>query len=61
VGDIRHNYADVTRLKDLLGICPKVSLKEGLKRFAEWVLAQPLPEDQLERANQELRARKLMN
>jgi len=61
VGDIRHNYADVTRLNNLLGIYPKVSLKEGLKRFAEWVLAQPLPEDQLEKANQELRARKLMN
>ena len=61
VGDIRHNYADVTRLNTLLGLYPKVSLKEGLKRFAEWVLAQPLPEDQLEKANQELRARKLMN
>ncbi|WP_130909444.1 NAD-dependent epimerase/dehydratase family protein [Pseudomonas sp. Sample_9] len=61
VGDIRHNYADVQRLNDLLGIRPKVTLKEGLKRFAEWVLQQPLPEDQLEKANQELRARKLMN
>lgn len=61
VGDIRHNYADIKRLNELLGIHPKITLKEGLSRFAEWVLQQPLPEDQLEKANQELRARKLMN
>jgi dTDP-L-rhamnose 4-epimerase len=61
VGDIRHNYADITRLKDLLGLEPKVTLKEGLQRFASWVLEQPLPEDQLEKANKELRDRKLMN
>jgi len=61
VGDIRHNYADITRLKDLLGLEPKVSLKDGLHRFATWVLEQPLPEDQLEKANKELRDRKLMN
>ncbi|WP_339414812.1 MULTISPECIES: NAD-dependent epimerase/dehydratase family protein [unclassified Pseudomonas] len=61
VGDIRHNYADITRLKNLLGLEPKVTLKEGLQRFASWVLEQPLPEDQLEKANKELRDRKLMN
>lgn len=61
VGDIRHNYADISRLNEMLGVHPKVTLKAGLKRFAEWVLQQPLPEDQLEKANQELRARKLMN
>lgn len=61
VGDIRHNYADIERLRTLLGLTPKVSLKEGLQRFAKWVSSQPLPEDQLEKANRELRERKLMN
>ncbi|MDY7561396.1 NAD-dependent epimerase/dehydratase family protein [Pseudomonas sp. CCC3.2] len=61
IGDIRHNYADISRMKDLLGLVPKVSLKEGLRRFADWVQEQPLPEDRLEQANQELRDRKLMN
>lgn len=61
VGDIRHNYADIERLQTLLGITPKISLSEGLQRFAQWVINQPLPEDQLEKANQELRERKLMN
>jgi len=61
IGDIRHNYADITRLEQLLGIKPKVSLAQGLQRFANWVSSQPLPEDLLEKANQELRERKLMN
>jgi len=61
IGDIRHNYADISRLKNLLGITPKISLQEGLRRFAAWVQQQPLPEDLLDRANQELRDRKLMN
>lgn len=60
LGDIRHNVADIERLKNLLGYVPKVSLEEGLRRFADWVLTQPLPEDRLDKANAELRARKLM-
>lgn len=61
IGDIRHNYADIGRLKSILGIEPKISLKEGLQRFVNWVNTQPLPQDNLEKANKELRARKLMN
>ncbi|HCP53931.1 MAG: epimerase [Pseudomonadaceae bacterium] len=61
VGDIRHNYADVARLKSLLSVEPRVSLSAGLKRFADWVNEQPLPQDRLEQANNELRARNLMN
>ena len=60
LGDIRHNFADIERLKNLLGYTPKISLDEGLRRFADWVLTQPLPEDLLDKANAELRARKLM-
>lgn len=61
IGDIRHNYADISRLKEQLGIEPKITLAAGLKRFAQWVESQPLPVDMLEKANQELRDRKLMN
>lgn len=60
LGDIRHNVADITRLQELLQGGPRISLAEGLDRFAAWVKAQPLPEDQLDRANAELRERKLM-
>lgn len=61
VGDIRHNYADITRLKEVLGIVPKIDLALGLARFAGWVLQEQLPQDRLELANDELRQRKLMN
>jgi len=61
IGDIRHNYADISRLKALLGVEPKVTLAAGLKRFAQWVESQPLPLDMLDQANKELRDRKLMN
>jgi dTDP-L-rhamnose 4-epimerase len=60
IGDIRHNVADVRRLRDILKYEPQVSLEQGLVRFCDWVQSQPLPEDLLGRANAELRARKLM-
>ncbi len=60
VGDIRHNVADIARLQTVLGYTPKVDLATGLRRFCDWVLSQALPEDQLGRANAELKARKLM-
>ena len=60
VGDIRHNVADITRFCELLSGGPSIGLDEGLGRFASWVMTQPLPLDQLERANSELRLRKLM-
>lgn len=61
LGDIRHNYADITRLRDVLGIVPKIDLRSGLARFAHWVLQEQLPEDRLDLANDELRQRKLMS
>ena len=60
VGDIRHNFADISRLESELGFCPAVSVETGMKRFCEWVATQPIPEDLVERANAELAARKLM-
>ena len=59
VGDIRHNWADVARLVDLLG-SSRVSLEDGVRRFAAWVATQPIPQDQLEKANAELKGRGLM-
>ena len=59
IGDIRHNFADTSRLKQVLGIAAGVSLQTGLDQFADWVLQQPLPEDLLPKANAELAARRL--
>jgi dTDP-L-rhamnose 4-epimerase len=60
VGDIRHNFADVSRLEAVTGFRPAISLETGMRRFAGWVADQPVPQDLLDHANAELKARKLM-
>lgn len=60
IGDIRHCYADMRQIQQTLGFVPQVGLDEGLSRFAAWVESEPLPEDKLDQANRELRARGLM-
>jgi dTDP-L-rhamnose 4-epimerase len=60
LGDIRHNIADISRLKERLNVVPQVMLQEGMKRFAAWVSEQPLPDDRLEEANRELIKRNMM-
>jgi dTDP-L-rhamnose 4-epimerase len=60
IGDIRHNIADITRFRNLIPGGPHISLAEGLARFASWVKTQPLPDDFLDEANNQLRERKLM-
>jgi UDP-glucuronate 4-epimerase len=35
-GDVPITYADVTKAHRLLGYAPKVSIREGLKRFVAW-------------------------
>ena len=60
LGDIRHNSADISRLKTLLGCTPRVSLEAGLACFAKWVLTQELPDDKLAEANAELKRRGMM-
>jgi dTDP-L-rhamnose 4-epimerase len=37
-GDIRHNFADITRLEKLLGYSPRYSFAEGIELFSEWVI-----------------------
>jgi dTDP-L-rhamnose 4-epimerase len=60
VGDIRHNYADITALRETLGLRPRVTLEEGMRRFCDWVATQPIPQDLLDKANAELKNRNLM-
>jgi dTDP-L-rhamnose 4-epimerase len=64
MGDIRHNFADISVIGQALGFSPKVPLEEGIARFARWVKTQPIsddgPEDGLDRANRELIERGLM-
>ncbi|KJJ84004.1 nucleoside-diphosphate-sugar epimerase [Candidatus Omnitrophus magneticus] len=40
-GDVRKTYADITRLKTILKIEPKVNFHDGLKKTVEWFLKNP--------------------
>jgi dTDP-L-rhamnose 4-epimerase len=64
LGDIRHNWADISAIGQALGFSPKVPLEEGIARFVRWVKTQPIAEDGeedgLDRANRELIERGLM-
>ena len=59
VGDIRHNYADLTKIKKLLGFVPEVDFKEGIKRFTDWVNKQKVVEDRYERSIDEMKEKGL--
>lgn len=60
VGDIRDNYADLTKIKSKLGFEPKVSFEEGILRFTKWVDAQEIGEDGYEKSIGEMRERGLL-
>jgi dTDP-L-rhamnose 4-epimerase len=48
MGDIRHNYADITKIKTMLGFTPKVDFKEGITQFCDWVNGQDVRESKFE-------------
>jgi len=60
LGDIRHGYANLTRIRSLLEFAPEISLDQGLTRFVAWVKTQPVEPDRLDRATEELVKRGLM-
>lgn len=59
LGDIRHNYADLTKINKLLGFQPKVSFEQGLKKFADWVNTQEIQEDKYQKSIDEMKAKGL--
>ena len=61
VGDIRHNFADIGRAREILGFQPEVSLAEGLRRFCAWAAGEPVYGDRLDQATAELKALGLTN
>ena len=60
LGDIRHNVADTTRLRTLLGFAPQVPFREGVARFAQWVLTEPIEGERYERSLVEMAERNLL-
>lgn len=55
LGDIRHNYADLTKIKSVLGFEPKVDFKTGIAKFAAWVNTQEIKTDKYQQSLQEMK------
>lgn len=60
VGDIRHNTADLTKVRAELGFSPRVSFAEGVKAFSAWVRTQEVSDSGYERSVSELRSKGLL-
>lgn len=58
-GDIRHCFADVTKIRTELGFVPQSNFTEGLMELARWVASQEA-QDRVQKAQEELELRGLM-
>ena len=59
LGDIQHNYADLSKAARLLGFKPEVSFEKGIKLFTEWVNLQAVQADAYDASITEMKQRGL--
>jgi dTDP-L-rhamnose 4-epimerase len=59
LGDIRHNFADLSKVKNVLGFEPTVAIEEGLYRFVDWVKSEQIQVDLYEESLLELKKKGL--
>jgi dTDP-L-rhamnose 4-epimerase len=60
LGDIRHNYADLSKIRSELGFSPKFDFISGITLFVNWVKTQEVMEDKYEISIQELESKGLI-
>ncbi len=60
VGDIRHNMADLSKVKREIGFVSQVSFDEGIKAFCDWVKTQEISDSGYERSVTEMREKGLL-
>ena len=60
VGDIRHNYADLSKIRLKLGFEPQYSLSEGVSKFVEWVKTQEIHSNGYEKSLEELKTKGML-
>jgi len=60
LGDIRHNYADISKISKLLGYRPTVDFKTGMELFVAWVKKQDQSSETYNHSLDELKERKLL-
>jgi len=59
LGDIRHNYADLTKINKLLGYKPEWTFENGISRFVDWVNNQDIKQDKYEDSIEEMKRKGL--
>ena len=59
LGDIRHNFADLSKIKEKLDFTPQYSFEEGVAKFVKWVLSQEVNEDKYSKSINEMKAKGL--
>lgn len=60
LGDIRHNYADMSRIERLLGFTPEWDFERGIAAFAEWVQSTGPKASGYEASLEEMRSKGLL-
>lgn len=59
LGDIRHNYADISLARQILGFEPKWNFSDGIEQFTNWVNKQEVQEDNYEASIEEMKKKGL--
>ena len=59
LGDIRHNYADLTKINSLLGFSPKYQFEKGIEHFASWVSTQEVKRSNYDASIKEMKEKGL--
>lgn len=59
LGDIRHNFADITAARTILGFEPKWSFHDGIEQFTHWVNQQEVQKDNYDSSIGEMRKKGL--
>jgi dTDP-L-rhamnose 4-epimerase len=59
LGDIRHNFADITLAREILGFEPKWSFSDGISEFVKWVNLQEIQEDRYDKSIVEMKKKGL--
>lgn len=60
LGDIRHNIADLTKAKSLIGFEPTVQFQDGIKQFLEWADKEDSGEDLYQKSLSEMKEKGLL-
>ena len=59
LGDIRHNFADISKIQQQLGFQPEWTFEKGISAFTQWVNLQTITEDKYEHSIVEMKKKGL--